>query len=228
MNMITFLLQIPAILIAISFHEWAHAFAADRLGDHTARDLGRLSVNPIKHLDLVGTLCMLMFHYGWAKPVPIRTRNFKKPRRDMAIVAAAGPLTNFVVGFFAYFICCTLIYVMSTMSVVDMTKMQYVGYLVLFFLRGIFQYIALFNVALGLFNLIPIPPLDGSHLLYMIVPKRYQYKLYAFERYSFLLLVAILIVSSVFPFLDIALKFVLSGYAKAIGWLPFVITPTLI
>ncbi len=225
MTMIHFLLQIPAILIAISFHEWAHAFAADRLGDHTARNLGRLSVNPLKHLDLIGTLCMLTFHYGWAKPVPIRSRNFKKPRRDMAIVAAAGPLTNFVIGFVAYFFCGTLLYVMSTMNVVDMTKMQYVGYMTLFFLRWILYYIALFNVALGLFNLIPIPPLDGSRLLYMVVPKKYQYKLYEFERYSFLLLVAILIVSSVYPFMDIALKFVLSGYAKAIEWLPFVIIP---
>ena len=92
------LLSLPAILLALSFHEMCHAFAAYKLGDPTARNLGRLTLNPAKHLDLVGFLCMLLFRFGWANPVPINARNFKHPRRDMALSAAAGPLSNVLLG----------------------------------------------------------------------------------------------------------------------------------
>ena len=95
-----YLLSIPAVIIALIFHEIAHGFVAYKLGDPTARAMGRLSLNPLKHLDPIGTLCMIFFRFGWAKPVPINTRFFKNPRRDMAITALAGPLTNFLIAFF--------------------------------------------------------------------------------------------------------------------------------
>ena len=99
-DIITLLLTVPAALIALTVHECAHGYAAWRLGDPTARSLGRLSLNPLRHLDPIGTLCMILLRFGWAKPVPINTRYFKKPRRDMAITALCGPLSNFLLAFF--------------------------------------------------------------------------------------------------------------------------------
>ena len=97
--LIAFLLTVPTVIIALTVHETAHGYIAYRLGDPTAKNLGRLSLNPVKHLDLFGTLAMLIVGYGWAKPVPINTRYFKKPRRDMALTALAGPVSNLLLGF---------------------------------------------------------------------------------------------------------------------------------
>ena len=99
MTLAQLLIRIPAVLIALTFHEVAHGYAAYRLGDPTAKSLGRLSLNPLKHLDPIGALCLLVFRFGWAKPVPINLRYFKNPRRDMALTALAGPLSNFVMAF---------------------------------------------------------------------------------------------------------------------------------
>ena len=93
------ILTAVAVLITLSIHEFSHAYAAYKLGDNTAKNLGRLSINPIKHLDPIGALCMLFFRFGWAKPVPINPRNFKNPKRDFAISALAGPLSNLILGF---------------------------------------------------------------------------------------------------------------------------------
>ncbi len=97
-NLPIILLGLPAVLLALSFHEMCHAFAANKLGDPTARSLGRMTLNPFKHIDPIGFICMLLFHFGWANPVPINTRYFKKPRRDMALSSAAGPLSNLLLG----------------------------------------------------------------------------------------------------------------------------------
>ena len=97
--LISLLLTLPIILLSLSVHEASHAWMANKLGDPTARNLGRLTLNPFKHLDLVGFICMLLFGFGWANPVPVNSRYFKKPRRDMALTAAAGPLSNIVLGF---------------------------------------------------------------------------------------------------------------------------------
>ena len=108
---ISFLMMIPCVLLTLSVHECAHGWMSYRLGDPTARNLGRLTLNPIKHIDPIGFLCMVLFHFGWAKPVPVNARYYKKPRRDMALVAAAGPVSNLimmVVGmlllYFSYFV----------------------------------------------------------------------------------------------------------------------------
>ena len=93
------ILTAVAVLITLSIHEFSHAYAAYKLGDDTAKNLGRLSINPIKHLDPIGALCMLFFRFGWAKPVPINPRNLKKPKRDFAVSALAGPLSNLILGF---------------------------------------------------------------------------------------------------------------------------------
>jgi Zn-dependent protease len=155
-----------SLLIAITVHEFCHALAADKLGDPTPRAYGRLSLNPLVHLDLLGTLMLFIARFGWGKPVPIDPYNFRHPRRDETIVALAGPLSNFLLAFiFSRF-------------------------------PGNLTFILTYtNLYLGIFNLFPIPPLDGSKILLNILPIDTAIKIEtAFERYGFVL-IALLIVS---------------------------------
>ena len=105
-QMIDLILSIPAVLIALTFHEVSHGYMAYRLGDPTAKALGRLSLNPLHHLDPIGAICLLLFRFGWARPVPINSRYFKKPRRDMALTALSGPVTNLILSFVSVFFFC--------------------------------------------------------------------------------------------------------------------------
>jgi Zn-dependent protease len=148
------LLKIPALLLAVTVHELAHAIVADRLGDPTPRALGRITLNPLPHIDPLGALAFVLAGFGWAKPVPVNARNLRHPVRDMAWVAAAGPLSNFVVGFVGL-----VLFVMARRSGL---MGETVGQVLLW----VFQ----FNVALGIFNLIPLPPLDGGHFLPYFLP----------------------------------------------------------
>ena len=171
-------LSVLAALIALSVHEYSHALAAYKLGDPTARNLGRLTVNPIKHLDPFGTLCMVFFHFGWARPVPINPRYFKKPRRDFAITALAGPLSNITLGFI-----CALLYVLAV---------NFFNYSDNVFLNNLAINTALFififhiiNVGLGVFNLLPIPPFDGSRILNLILPRKIYFGIMKYEHYIY-------------------------------------------
>lgn len=173
-----FLITLPVILIALSVHELCHGYAAYRLGDPTAKQMGRLSMNPLHHIDPIGFLCLLFFKVGWAKPVSVDSRYFKNPKRDMAICALAGPVSNFLLAFVFSF------------GYVFMLK---VGITNGYFLRettGAFQvlyqmvgYMVSINLGLGVFNLIPIPPLDGSKILYAFLPDRILYRILPYERY---------------------------------------------
>ena len=166
-----------ATLVILTIHEYAHAYTAYRLGDGTAKSLGRLSLNPLKHLDPIGAVCMVLFHFGWAKPVPINARNFKKPKQGFAITALAGPTINLICAFISAFIYLLLFALLRDVkfessflfSVVDNT---------LYFIY-LFHII---NVGIGIFNLIPIPPLDGSRLLTVILPARTYFKIMKYER----------------------------------------------
>ncbi|MBQ2718949.1 MAG: site-2 protease family protein [Clostridia bacterium] len=179
-NLIQILLSIPAVLIALTVHEYAHGYAAWRLGDPTARSLGRLSLNPLRHLDPIGALCMLFFRFGWAKPVPINTRYFKKPRRDMAITAFCGPLANFLLSFLGAFLYLTFSALFS--RILSPTTAQFSLLLMQYTLD--FLYIFHFvNLTLGLFNCLPVPPLDGSRFLLVFLPPRAYFSVMRYERY---------------------------------------------
>lgn len=152
-------LKLPALLVAVTVHELAHALVADRLGDPTARRLGRITLNPLPHIDPLGAVAFVLAGFGWAKPVPVEPRNLRHPVRDMAWVAVAGPLSNFAVAFVA---------------LVAVRLLGQVGGAFPFVaepLGGVLFWIYVFNLALGIFNLIPLPPLDGGHFLPYLFPR---------------------------------------------------------
>ncbi len=167
-NLSTLLVSIPAILLCLTVHEMAHGYAAYLLGDATAKHDGRLSFNPLRHIDPIGFLCLLVAGFGWAKPVMVDPRNFKKPRRDMAIVAAAGPLSNFLLAFLL-----TILWLALSLSSNG----------VLLAAAQFFAVAASMSIGLGVFNLIPIPPLDGSKVLLPVLPSSVISFFYRYERY---------------------------------------------
>ena len=177
-RLVYYLLSAVAALIALTVHEYCHGYAAYRLGDNTAKNMGRLTLNPIKHIDPYGAICMVLFHIGWAKPVPINPRNFKDPKRGFAITAAAGPAINLILGFFS-----ALLYLLFFSLVKDMTfTSRTFGYLLI---SNTLTFLFLFhsiNVGLGLFNLLPIPPFDGSRLLNVFLPPKTYFAIMKYER----------------------------------------------
>ena len=173
---------IPA-LVCITLHELSHGYTAYLLGDDTAKSRGRLTLNPIKHMDVMGLLMMLVFHVGWARPVPVNMYKFKNPKRGMALTALAGPMSNLVIAVVFMFVS-GLLYIPLYSSGV--------GY----FFLGMLQLTAYISVGLGLFNLIPIPPLDGSKVLFSLMSDDKYYKLMRYERYGGILML-ILVASGV-------------------------------
>lgn len=167
-----------AVLVAITFHETAHGYVAYSLGDTTAKDQGRLTLNPLAHLDPIGALLMFIAGFGWAKPVPVNPFYFKGDRtRGMMLVSIAGPLTNLALSFLAYFI-----YVAGS------------GFYSIPFLSIFLRSMVTLNIYLAIFNLIPIPPLDGSKILAGFLPKATAYKyLNTVEQYGFLILMVLII-----------------------------------
>ena len=206
MAIASILLSLPVILLALCLHETAHGYVAYKLGDPTARSLGRLTLNPLKHLDPIGFVCMLLFGFGWAKPVPVNTRYFKKPKRDMAICGLAGPISNLLLAvvFAALFKGASVLFANMTMPNETVFTMAWL------FLQFLSMGITL-NVGLAVFNLLPIPPLDGSRLLTAILPWQIASKLIQYERViSFVLLLA-LGVGVLDPLLDLLTGFVIRG-----------------
>ena len=188
-GLIALLLRIPCIIIAISFHECAHAFVADKLGDDTARYAGRLTLNPIKHFDIIGGICMLLLGFGWAKPVPVNMRRLKHPRRDMALIAAAGPAANLIIAIITAFILGGTYKIFLDTGIKIQPADFSLAYMLIQFLSTLFT----LNLALTIFNLIPINPLDGSRILGMFLPNKAYFWLMKYERYiyiGFLILLA--------------------------------------
>jgi Zn-dependent protease len=169
------ILSAPAILFGLTIHEFSHGYVAWRLGDPTAKMLGRLTLNPLKHLDPVGTIALFLFRFGWAKPVPIDPRNFRHPTRDMAISSLAGPAANLL-----------------TAGIAGIVLRAFDLFHVGGFASALVSYFVLFNLILCFFNLIPIPPLDGSRLVYHLLPPDLAAGYARLERYGFLILIAII------------------------------------
>ena len=186
------LLSLPVIFLALCVHEVAHGFVANKLGDPTAKNLGRLTLNPLKHLDPIGFLSMVMFGYGWAKPVPINTRHFKKPRAGMALCAAAGPISNIVMALIFTAIMKIFTLVLPLIPTTTLFAQNVVSFTAMMLSAGVFL-----NLSYAVFNLIPIPPLDGSKILYMFLPAKIYMKVVQFERYIYFVLLALVIFGAI-------------------------------
>jgi len=169
------LLMVPGLLLAVTVHEVAHGWVAERLGDPTARLAGRLTLNPLPHIDPFGALAFVLAGFGWARPVPVNARNLRRPVRDMACVAAAGPVSNFVVAFLG------LVLLVLTARFVDA---PFVARPV----TGMLRFVYTFNLGLAIFNLIPLPPLDGGHFLPYFFPRRSWALLARLEQFGPLIL----------------------------------------
>lgn len=168
------LISLPGLLIAIIFHELAHGYTAYKLGDPTAKESGRLTINPLKHIDVVGFLFMLIFRFGWAKPVPINPSYFKHRKRDTILVSLAGPMTNFIIAIISVLIISANF--IENAIIIDILVIT-----------------LWYNIMLGVFNLLPFPPLDGSKIIASILPEKWEYKFYKYERYFYLILVFLII-----------------------------------
>ena len=173
--LLNIVLSVVPSLLCITFHEVSHGYIAYRLGDTTAKDAGRLTLNPLKHIDPMGLLMMIVFKFGWAKPVPVNMMRFRNPKRGMALTALAGPVSN-------------LLLAMLLLLGARITIAHYVDTA---FCSGLLNFLAMtayMSVGLGLFNLIPISPLDGSKVLFAFLPDRAYMTLMRYEKYGMLVL----------------------------------------
>lgn len=192
---------LPGLIIALVIHEYAHAKAADVMGDFTPRMTGRLTLNPMAHIDPIGLIMLLVVRFGWAKPVMINARNFRNWRQGELLVAVAGPVANLLVAFIS----------LLAMAVLFKLGMFSEG------VRLVLSMMVLFNINFAIFNMLPLPPLDGSKVLMVLLPGRLAYKLISLERYSFIILIFLMMT----PFLTMILiplqRLVLSIFNLIIG-----------
>ena len=185
------LYNLPGLFVAIIFHELSHGLAAYALGDNTAKNSGRLTLNPIKHIDPVGFISMLVFKFGWAKPVPINPMNFKHRKRDTLLVSLAGPVSNFIIAIILSFI---------------LKANIITSYLAMEMLLITLWY----NIMLGIFNLLPFPPLDGSKILASLLPDKMEYYFYKYERYFYLILILLIFTDGIDRILSPIINIVLN------------------
>lgn len=181
--MYTLFYAFPATLLAISIHEASHAYVSYLCGDRQVKASGRISLNPFRHLDLVGTLCLLIFHFGWAKPVVVDTRDYKHKRLDFCLVALAGPISNFLLAILSAFLE-VLVYYKMTPSIPKEI------------IFNLLLYSTVINIGLGVFNLIPVPPLDGSNVLLSFLPRSASQFVARNRKYAGIAMLVLLIILS--------------------------------
>lgn len=203
-----FLLSAVAVLFCLTVHEVSHGLAANALGDPTAKSQNRLSLNPLRHIDIFGTLMMLVAGFGWAKPVPVDMRYFRHPKLGMAVTALAGPVSNFILAYLA-------LLVRAAVLPFYMTSGGIGWYLAVDFTETL----AILSIGLGIFNLIPIPPLDGSKVLEGILPDRIYYAILRYENVGMLLLMLVLFSGVADLPLSAARSWVVNTMAEGTVWL---------
>ena len=201
----TYVARAVALLTAIPVHESAHAWASDKLGDPTAKRYGRLSLNPLRHFDFLGALCMIFVGFGWAKPVPVDPRYFRRPKQGMALTALAGPASNFLLA---------LVLLFAGRLVYDYAPYSAANQRLLTFLLTT----AILSLGLGLFNLIPIPPLDGSKVLFSLLPDRAYNTMLRYERYGMLLLWAVVLLGVGDRWMSAAIQWTYELFCRVVGF----------
>lgn len=212
------LLTFPVVLISLCFHELAHGYIAYKLGDPTAKWNGRLTMNPLKHLDPLGTLSMLLFGIGWARPVPINPRNFKNPKKGMAITGLAGPVSNLILAFIGALLSRVTWAVFESLPASAINEKVYWLFLIIYYLFYIFEVL---NISLAVFNMIPVPPFDGSRVFYFLLPDKYYFSVMRYERQIMLITMALLFTGV----LDMPLYYIRMGVMNVfdfiLGLVPF-------
>ena len=214
--LLTIIVSLPAVLLAISGHEAAHGWMAYKLGDPTAKMMGRVTLNPIRHFDLFGTLSMLLVGFGWAKPVPFNPHNFKRFRSGSAMVALAGPVSNFLmaaVSLFLYF---------SVQAIVGFFPVTGAAEQIVWILSTMLAMMVDYNISLGVFNLVPIPPLDGSKVLFSFLPAKAFNFILNFERYGLFILFIVLASGVLDGPINLLMQSVSYLLTIVIGW-PFML-----
>ena len=194
-------------LVCITLHELSHGFVAYKLGDNTAKDRGRLTLNPLKHLDVMGLLMLLVFHVGWAKPVPVNMYNFKNPKRGMALTALAGPVSNFLITL-------VFMFLFGFAYTIVLAHYSEPGY----YLLQMLQLTAYISLGLGMFNLIPIPPLDGSKVLLSVISDSSYQKLMRYERYGMILMILLVSTGVIGKPLSAAIEYIYNLLIPLAQW----------
>lgn len=207
-GLISFLYTLPALLFCLSVHEFAHAYTAYKLGDRTQKAMGRLTLNPFSHIDIAGFICIALFGFGWGKPVMIDDRNFKNKAAGNALTAFAGPFSNIIMAILFTII----LKILLITGVILPTINSVVGSIILSMLILTIQ----FNVVFAIFNLIPIPPFDGSRILYFFLPAKGREYMYKIEQYSFIIVLVILVTGIGSKLVSPIVNFVLGLLSKFI------------
>lgn len=207
-GLISFLYTLPALLFCLSVHEFAHAYTAYKLGDRTQKAMGRLTLNPFSHIDIAGFICIALFGFGWGKPVMIDDRNFKNKAAGNALTAFAGPFSNIIMAILFTII----LKILLITGVILPTMNSVVGSIIL----NMFILTIQFNVVFAIFNLIPLPPFDGSRILYFFLPAKGREYMYKIEQYSFVIVLVILVTGIGSKLVSPIVSFVLGLLSKFI------------
>ena len=210
LGIVDLLMTVFCVFLSLSIHEFAHGYAAHKMGDDTAKNMGRLNLSPLSHIDPIGAVCLFLFGFGWAKPVPVNYRNFghKRYKLKMVVTSIAGPLSNLLLAFIG----CVVFHVFAVIEV--NTQLAFV-------LLSITRTLAIMNVSLAVFNLIPIPPLDGSKILNAVLPARIYFRIMQYEQYGFIVLILLLNFSPLRNFMSLIVQYIIYGYEWVIMLLPF-------
>ena len=205
--LVQLILVIPIVLISLTFHEVAHGYISYKQGDPTAYNLGRLSLNPVKHLDPLGSLCMLLLGFGWARPVPVNARYYKNPKRGMALTALAGPVMNLIIAFFGVIVFMSV----SLISLIFSGDNRWVEVIFTFF-----YFFSKMNIYLAVFNLIPIPPFDGSRIAFVLLPTRLYFKVMQYERIIQFVVLALLWTEMLSLPIEMVSEWILNGMSNLV------------
>lgn len=194
-NLIEYLYIVPAALIAIIFHEFAHGLVSTWFGDPTPAQSGRLTLNPLKHIDPIGAACLVLFHFGWARPVMVDPSYYKNRKVGLTVVALAGPIMNFLIMFVAFIVIAITLRIQINYNLENN--------IVITIIYKFFAYLAILNIGLGVFNLIPIPPLDGSKAIGIVLPGSAYDEYMGYQKYGTYFMIAIMFILYILSFFDI-------------------------